>query len=608
MSVWSVVAPIAFMLRLTHPSDQFVEMVLYTAAGLPLKLVLERFFRLNRQSWRSVTVADLQALATAVAIATVVLEAVALVKYSIGGFPRTIPLIEGVLAFVAMGGARLAQRLLAERSSGPKGAEDGPSNILLVGAGEAGTRVAREMRRHPRLGLHPVGFLDDDPSKAHLRVGGLPVLGQIEDLPRVVEEGHVDEILIAIPSASGRRTRRIVELASVAGVRCRILPGVLAILSGDVSLSSIREVQVQDLLQRERIELDIASMSGYLSDRVVLVTGAGGSIGSEIVRQIAPFAPRKVLLLGHGENSLHAMAQGLKRESPELEFTTIVGSVCDPEKMEEIFTFHRPEVVFHAAAHKHVPMMEFDPDEAVLNNVGGTRTLARAALAAGVQRFVNISSDKAVNPVSMIGITKQIAEQVVRRISQEAGPDQAFVSVRFGNVLGSRGSVVPVFQEQVRVGGPITITDPEMKRYFMTIPEASQLVIQAGSLGENGAVYVLDMGTQVRIVDLARDLIRLSGSEEDDIDFVFTGLRPGEKLEEELFTAEEQVVATRYDEIMVARTEPPIAADFWRDIEELLACAQQREWAGMDRLLGSLLPDLGDRTSLSSQTRRVLAS
>jgi FlaA1/EpsC-like NDP-sugar epimerase len=239
--------------------------------------------------------------------------------------------------------------------------------------------------------------------------------------------------------------------------------------------------------------------------------------------------------------------------------------------------------------------------------VGGTRTLARAALAGGVQRFVNISSDKAVNPVSMIGITKQIAEQVVRRVSQEAGPEQAFVSVRFGNVLGSRGSVVPVFQEQVRVGGPITITDPEMKRYFMTIPEASQLVIQAGSLGENGAVYVLDMGTQVRIVDLARDLIRLSGSEEDDIDFVFTGLRPGEKLEEELFTAEEQVVATRYDEIMVARTEPPIATDFWRDIDELLACAQQREWAGMDRLLGSLLPDLGDRTALSSQTRRVLA-
>jgi FlaA1/EpsC-like NDP-sugar epimerase len=596
----------AFILRLTHPSDQFLGMAIYTAAGIPLKVAFEYLFGLHRQRWRNVTVADLQTLGTAVAISTGFLMAGALTAYWIVGFPRTVPLIEGVLAFLALGGARLAQRLLAERSGVPTGTEQAPTNILLVGAGDAGTRVAREMRRHPRLGLRPVGFLDDDQGKARLRVGGLPVVGGIENLPSIVAEGIVDEVLIAIPSASGRETRRIVELASVAGVRCRILPGVLAILSGDVSLSSIREVQVQDLLRRERIELDVATMSDSLTDRVVLVTGAGGSIGSEIVRQIAPFTPRRVLLLGRGENSLHAMEQELRRESPELEFITIVGSVCDAEKMDEIFGFHRPEVVFHAAAHKHVPMMESNPDEAVLNNVGGTRTVARAALQAGVQRFVNISSDKAVNPVSMIGITKQIAEQVVRRISQEAGPDQAFVSVRFGNVLGSRGSVVPVFQEQVRLGGPITITDPEMKRYFMTIPEASQLVIQAGSLGENGAVYVLDMGTQVRIVDLARDLIRLSGSDEDEFDFVYTGLRPGEKLEEELFTAEEQVVATRYEQIMVTRPQPPITTDFWATVDALLASAQQREWVGMDRLIRSLLPHLGERAGESSEARRVL--
>jgi FlaA1/EpsC-like NDP-sugar epimerase len=314
-----------------------------------------------------------------------------------------------------------------------------------------------------------------------------------------------------------------------------------------------------------------------------------------------------VLLLGRGENSLHAMAQELRRESPDLDFRTIVGNVCDAEKVGEIFAAHQPQVVFHAAAHKHVPMMELDRDEAVLNNVGGTRTLAQAALVSGVRRFVNISSDKAVNPVSMVGITKQIGEQVVRRVSHQAAPDQAFVSVRFGNVLGSRGSVVPVFQEQVRLGGPITITDPEMKRYFMTIPEASQLVIQAGSLGENGAVYVLDMGTQVRIVDLARDLVRLSGSDEEDIDLVFTGLRPGEKLEEELFTAEEQVTATRYDQIMVTRPQPPITSDFWLSIDALLACAQKREWIGMDDLLADLLPDLGERMDEHASSRRALA-
>jgi FlaA1/EpsC-like NDP-sugar epimerase len=605
--VWTLVAPLAFLLRLTSPSDAVLVMLVYTIVGVPLKGVLEHVFQLHRERWRSVTVVDLQALATAVAIGTAVLFAGGLVVHSLGGFPRTIPLIEGVLAFVAMGGVRLARRLLAEHSSVPNDAGRGPKNVLLIGAGDAGTRVSRELRRHPRLGLRPMGFLDDDEGKAHLRVGGLPVLGRIEDLPRVVAGADVDEVLITIPSASGRQTRRIVELASSAGVRCRILPGVLEILNGDVDVSHIREVQVQDLLRREPIELDRASMSGYLTDQVVLVTGGGGSIGSEIVRQIAAFEPRKVLLLGRGENSLHAMAQELRRESPDLDFLTIVGSVCDAEKVDEIFATHRPEVVFHAAAHKHVPMMEFDRDEAVLNNVGGTRTLAQAALVSGVRRFVNISSDKAVNPVSMVGITKQIAEQAVRRVSQQADPDQAFVSVRFGNVLGSRGSVVPVFQEQVRLGGPITITDPEMKRYFMTIPEASQLVIQAGSLGENGAVYVLDMGTQVRIVDLARDLVRLSGSDEEDIDLVFTGLRPGEKLEEELFTAEEQVVATRYDQIMVTRPQPPITNDFWLTIDALLACAQKREWIGMDDLLGALLPDLGERVDEQALPRQALA-
>jgi FlaA1/EpsC-like NDP-sugar epimerase len=394
-----------------------------------------------------------------------------------------------------------------------------------------------------------------------------------------------------MPSAPGRRTRRVVELARGAGVTCRILPGVTEILlADDVRLTQVREVQVEDLLRRTPVELDLTDEGNYVTGRTVLVTGAGGSIGSELVRQVARLEPKRMVLLGQGENSLHAIQQELLLSVPDLDPSVVVGNVQDPMKMREVMGAFEPEVVFHAAAHKQVPLLEHNPDEAVLNNVGGTRSLAEAALEAGVARFVNISTDKAVNPVSMLGVTKAIAERLVLGVAGRATAGQVFVSVRFGNVLGSRGSVVPVFQDQINRGAPMTVTDPMMTRYFMTIPEASRLVIQAGSFTDNGAVYVLDMGDPVPIVDLARDMIRLSGRDEDEIEIVYSGLRPGEKLAEELFTEAERTTTTRYEQILVARSEPAPAPDLDSRIDLLLEAARRRDWSAMDTELAHLVP------------------
>ncbi|WP_456480951.1 polysaccharide biosynthesis protein, partial [Oceanithermus sp.] len=494
--------------------------------------------------------------------------------------PRSVPLIEGGLALLLLGGARLAGRILFERAQLARSQppHSGSRRVLIIGAGEAGTMLAREMLRHPESGLVPIGFLDDDPSKQRQRFVGLPVLGNIEDLPRVALKAHADEVLIAIPSAPGKVVRRVVELAQRTGLRHRIVPGIYEILSGKVAISQIRDVDVEDLLRRNPVQLDTSEIAGYLEGRVVLITGAGGSIGSEIVRQVARFRPRRILLLGRGENSLYQIERELERTWPELDWRTIVADVRDREKMQHVFATYAPEVVFHAAAHKHVPMMEANPDEAVFNNVGGTKNVVELALEHGVGRFVNISTDKAVNPTSVMGASKRVAEYLVQWAAQQAKPGQAFVSVRFGNVLGSRGSVIPLFKEQIASGGPVTVTHREMTRYFMTIPEAAQLVLQAGGLGDNGAVYVLDMGEPVRIADLARDLIQLSGLEPGvDIEIVFTGIRPGEKLFEELLTAEEGTEASKHQQIFIARTS---LADLDQRLEllsELFAAARSRD-------------------------------
>ncbi len=588
--LWSAAVPLAYLLRLETIAARHVPSVLvYLVIGLPVRAAMIWGFGLHRQAWSMVGARDLFQLAAAVGLGTVVLFFVALGLTGFVFVPRSVPAIAGTLALLLLGGARFAARLLRE-AAGRRAVGKG-RRVLIAGAGEAGTMLAREMLRHPEAGLVPVGYLDDALAKQRLHLAGLRVWGGLDDLPRVARRLRADEVLIAIPSAPGEVVRRVVDAARAAGVGYRIMPALHEILSGRVSIGELREVDLEDLLRREPVRLDLDEIAGYLKGRTVLVTGAGGSIGSELVRQVLRFDPREVVLLGHGENSLFALSQELDRRQPRPLCRAVVADVRLREDLEAVFREARPQVVFHAAAHKHVPLMEENPAAAVRNNVLGTANLVELALEHGVERFVNVSTDKAVNPTSVMGATKRVAEYLVQRAARRAGPGQAFVSVRFGNVLGSRGSVVPTFRGQIRRREPVTVTHPEMKRYFMTIPEAAQLVLQAGGLGENGAVYVLDMGEPVRILDLAEDLIRLSGLEPGvDIPIVFTGMRPGEKLFEEILTAEEGTVASRHEKIFVARSSPPPEGEFEAGLAELLAAADAGDGAAIRAALHRLVP------------------
>jgi FlaA1/EpsC-like NDP-sugar epimerase len=592
--VWTFAGFFALLLRTPAGWLELGSVVaLYTLGGMVVKVSAILGFRLHRQVWRRVTIDDLLRLIVAVGVATAVLFAIGLLLNRQGtGFPRTVPLIEGMLALLGMAGARMLTRLAAEQRDRER-LRPGirvATRVVLVGAGDAGTRIGREIRRHPEAGMELVGYVDDARGKRHLTIAGARILGVISDLPRLLPLHHVDEIFITMPSAGGRETSRVLALAHEAGVSCRILPGVTQVLSGDITLAGVRDVQVEDLLRREQVEPHLPA--SYIESATVLVTGAGGSIGSELVRQVALLDPGRVVLFGHGENSLYEVEREIVATLPRLDSNIVVGDIRDRAKVEYVIGTYRPDVVFHAAAHKHVPMMERDPDEAVLNNVVGTRNLAEAARGAGVQRFVNVSTDKAVHPSSILGMTKSLAELIVRRAGDDAYDDQVFLSVRFGNVLGSRGSVVPVLQSQIAAGGPITITDPEMTRYFMTIPEASRLVIQAGALGVNGAVYVLDMGTPLRIVDLARDMVRLAGLGPDDIQILFTGRRPGEKLSEELFAPEERLGVTSYEHILMADSGDVLAGVSDAELDELVAAAERRNWHELERCFRGLFPDV----------------
>jgi len=582
--------PLAFFFRLEDLLPQYWDSLwIYTLLGVPIEALIIALFGLHRQAWSRVGVRDLVRLALGVGLGGGILLSLTLILNNLLPVPRSVPLIASALAFLAMGGVRLGVRLYWEEKKGRR-AGKAKKRVLIVGAGEAGAMVAREMLRHPEAGLEPVGFLDDDSNKRGQTIAGVRVVGTLKDLPRAARALEADEVLVAIPSAPGSVVRKVVGLARAVGVQYRILPGIYEILSGRVGLSQIREVRLEDLLRREPVKLDVAAIASYLQDRVVMVTGAGGSIGSEIVRQVARFAPKQVLLVGKGENSLFLLEEELKDRFPSLFYKVLVADVRDRERMDYLFRTYQPEVVFHAAAHKHVPMMEANPDEAVFNNVVGTRNVVQLCLDYGVERLVNISTDKAVNPTSVMGASKRVAEMVVAWGASRAGVHQHLVSVRFGNVLGSRGSVVPIFMEQIKNRKPVTVTHPEVKRYFMTIPEAAQLVLQAGGLGGKGTVYVLDMGEPIRIVDLARDLIRLAGLEpERDIPIIFTGLRPGEKLFEELLTAEDGVVDSPHRKIFMARING-VPEDFEDLLEDLLQAARSRDGARIREAFRRLVP------------------
>ena len=512
-------------------------------------------FGLYARMWQYASINDLLSIVGAVTAGIFVNISLAYFYMQGGKFPlpRTVFIIAWLLIVAFVGGLRFSRRLIAKRGGYYPRLRAGRP-VLIVGAGDAGAAVARELNNQNSHHLMPVGFVDDDPAKQKMHLFGLPVLGTRQDIPALVEKYAIEEIIIAMPSVPGRVIREIVEICRPTGVKLQILPGIYELINGKVTVNQIRNVEVEDLLGREPVKVNLEEMAGYLAGRVALVTGAGGSIGSELCRQIARFGPKKLVLLGHGENSIYNIHQELSARYPELDLVPAIVDVRDAPAVRRVFQVHQPDAVFHAAAHKHVPLMEENALEAVKNNVLGTLCVARAAREYNAHTFVLISTDKAVNPVSIMGATKRVAEMIVQEMAGQG--KTRFVAVRFGNVLGSRGSVLPLFKKQIAGGGPVTVTHPEMTRYFMTIPEAVQLVIQAGAMARGGEIFVLDMGEPVKIVELAETMIRLSGFEPgEDIEIVYTGLRPGEKLSEELFAGTEKVDATRHERIFVARPE-----------------------------------------------------
>lgn len=465
--------------------------------------------------------------------------------------PRSIYLISWILSTGVIGIGRMVLHYIAMRYGGKQSTDADMVNTLIIGAGDAGATIAREIERYHKRSRKVIGFIDDDESKFNRLMGGVRILGNRHDIPSIVKENKVKEIIIAMPSVTCNEIRNIMEICSPLKCKVNTLPGMYQLLDDEVLVSHLHPVSIEDLLERDEVRLDMDIVEHYIRDKVVLVTGAGGSIGSEICRQIMRVGPKQLLLLGHGENSIYLINQELKNIYKDGPIIPIIADIRDKQQLDQIFTQYNPQVVFHAAAHKHVPLMEIQPMAAVLNNIYGTRNVADVAGRHGVERFVMISTDKAVNPTSVMGATKRVAEKVI--ISMNDTYDTKYITVRFGNVLGSRGSVIPLFKKQIEAGGPVTVTDPEMTRYFMTIPEASQLVLQAGAMGKGGEVFLLDMGEPVKIIDLARNMIRLSGLEPDkDIHIKITGLRPGEKKYEELLTSEEGTNRTNHTKIFEA--------------------------------------------------------
>lgn len=564
----------------------------YVVALLYLVLAV---FGVPRYSWRYISLREMFRIGIAMATGTVTLVALRLGLNSIPQWDLfVIPLgvigSNAMLAFVGLTGMRATRRLQGEAKERKRREVRGTRHrALLIGAGKAGVMVARELSARPDLGLDAVGFLDDDRAKVGTRIGGLTVLGTPEQIAEIAERKRAKRVLITIANASGPEIRRITMQCKNAGLDTKIIPGLYEIVGNHINLSQIRSVAIEDLLGREQVKLDEVQVESSIRGRSVLVTGAGGSIGSELCRQVARFAPARLVLVERFENALFEIHREIAASFPELEIEPRVADVCDEVRMTTIFTATSPHVVFHAAAHKHVPMMEQNPGEAIKNNVGGTRTVAGLSDRFGVAQFVMVSTDKAVNPSSVMGATKRIAEIVCQ--TREQRSKTRFVTVRFGNVLGSNGSVIPIFKEQIARGGPITVTHPEMQRYFMTIPEAAQLVMQAGAMGQGGEIFILDMGNPVKIVDLARDLITLSGLRPgDDIKIEFTGVRPGEKLFEELSTSAEDADKTKHPKIFIGRIAPR-TDEVVAEIERLLGMADSGSAEDLRAGLHRIVPE-----------------
>lgn len=561
-----------------------------------VRVLVNYFYGLYKGLWRYMGIHDFLTIFKSISLGSlfIITLMMYLLKYSeefqrimILNHPRSIYVIEWLFSLLFVGGTRSLIRIYREVHI-RKAVEQ--KEVLIVGAGNAGEMLVRDIQRNPQMGYFPIGFVDDDKQKVGDRIHNVKILGTIKDIPEIVTGKNVKEIIIAIPSVGSKTMREIVNYCQESGCVYKTMPGINDIVDGRVTIKQIRNVEIDDLLGREKVDLDIPAISSYLAGKDIMITGAGGSIGSELARQAIKFNPRSLILIDNNENSVYFLDSEFAGYRTRLSVQTIVEDVVDENQMRSIMKKYGPRVIFHAAAHKHVPLMERFPEKAIKNNVLGTLNMCKLAAETEVDKFILISTDKAVNPSNVMGVTKRIAELIVQVMNGQA--KTKFMSVRFGNVLGSSGSVIPLFRRQIAKGGPLTVTHPDIKRYFMTIPEAVQLVIQAGVIGEHGNILVLDMGEPVKILELARELIRLSGIKEgEDIDIVFTGLRPGEKMNEELFSHEEGISLTRYKKIFMANGQKVDFKKLIGNIEELEKLAKGENRGKLVAKMKEIVPE-----------------
>lgn len=588
------------------PPDSFAIMARLVPLMVGVKIITFYLFDLYRGMWRYTSIDDLLNIIKASGISTLVVVTLVAFTHGLAGFARAAFVIDLILTIAFIGGYRVGIRLffwlgfkdrmsalnllgLLRRRHGEK---KGGKKLLIIGAGDCGEKIYREISENASLRYSVVGFLDDDPSKVGRLIHGIPILGSTEELKAIAKRMKAEETLIAIPSLTSAQMRGMVERCKESGVAFKTVPGMGELINGKITIKAIRDVAYKDLLGREVIDLQEERIGAYLENARVLVTGAGGSIGSELCRQICRFRPASLILYERSESPLYEIDLELRTDYPGLHIIPILGDIKDRTQISKAFARTSPQVVFHAAAYKHVPMMEMHPWKAVKNNILGTRNVVEFSHAHDVERFVLVSTDKAVRPVNVMGATKRIAELIVQGQNSCLMSKTRFMTVRFGNVVGSVGSVVPIFKKQIERGGPVTVTHPDMTRYFMTIPEACQLILQAGAMGEGGEIFILEMGTPVKIVDMARDLIRLSGFEPDlDIKIEYVGLRPGEKLYEELITEGEGIVPTNHERILVLRGKACDPLRLNGGIDELAALAHEQDGPGIKSKLQEMVED-----------------
>ena len=561
--------------------------------ALIIKPLVYYQFGLYRRIWAYASIRELKLIAIAVTTASIIVSVIVSLLSTLmmtKDFSRLVLVIDWMLSLLAVGGLRFSYRLVTESQLTSKQPESRQIRVLIAGAGDAGALVVREMQRNPQANLDPIGFVDDDPAKQKQEIHGIPVIGKLDDLGRLIDLKQVDEVIIAIPSAPGQIVRKVTDICRTKNIPSRTMPSLHELIGGKVSVNRLREVDITDLLRRVPMNIDNELVGLSLGGRRVLVTGAGGSIGRELCRQIARWEPLELFLLGHGENSIFETLIELEQSYPTLNLRPLIADIRDSEHLNHLFSTYQPQVVFHAAAHKHVPLMQANIEEAVSNNVMGTRNVVEASLESNIEKLVMISTDKAICPTSVYGATKRIGEMLILDAARRMG--KSFSVVRFGNVLGSRGSVLVLFKRQIDYGGPVTVTHPDMQRYFMTIPEAVHLVLQVSAMGKGGEVFVLNMGEQIRIYDLAQDLIRLSGLEPGkDIEIIFSGIRPGEKLSEALWDEGADYVPTVHPDVLrLNENEISYSIDLHDAINDLIELAKKSDPDQIVRMLNRIVP------------------